>query len=297
MNNLYYLKAQDEEIALSAEELLTMFNRNISKNTELLNYIGRRNLFEIIGKSRNEGVHSRFIAELLSGVFFNGDSRESTLYHFLDLLLYRAGVESKSEEINPHLRKEILTRSVLFEKVDASCELNVKKYQKLYGGINLKSIEKDDKLDIYLQYKLTKKIAGRDTLEIFIENKVNSSEFDSQTLRYFEACDNGGHKRPFQLFVYLTPHPVRDMDKYYKLDKKCTPSCSHYIHICYQDILDYVIEPMLTNENVDADKKSIAYSLTFMDPSRTLTDEEVMEVFNKIIDKVCTTHKAVLRDK
>ena len=44
MNNLYYLKAQDEEIALSAEELLTMFNRNISKNTELLNYIGRRNL-------------------------------------------------------------------------------------------------------------------------------------------------------------------------------------------------------------------------------------------------------------
>lgn len=255
MNNLYYLKAQDEEIALSAEELLTMFNRNISKNTELLNYIGRRNLFEIIGKSRNEGVHSRFIAELLSGVFFNGDSRESTLYHFLDLLLYRAGVESKSEEINPHLRKEILTRSVLFEKVDASCELNVKKYQKLYGGKNLKSIEKDDKLDIYLQYKLTKKIAGRDTLEIFIENKVNSSEFDSQTLRYFEACDNGGHKRPFQLFVYLTPHPVRDMDKYYKLDKKCTPSCSHYIHICYQDILDYVIEPMLTNENVDADNK------------------------------------------
>ena len=171
------------------------------------------------------------------------------------MLLYRAGVESKSEEINPHLRKEILTRSVLFEKVDASCELNVKKYQKLYGGKNLKSIEKDDKLDIYLQYKLTKKIAGRDTLEIFIENKVNSSEFDSQTLRYFEACDNGGHKRPFQLFVYLTPHPVRDMDKYYKLDKKCTPSCSHYIHICYQDILDYVIEPMLTNENVDADNK------------------------------------------
>ena len=81
MNNLYYLKAQDEEIALSAEELLTMFNRNISKNTELLNYIGRRNLFEIIGKSRNEGVHSRFIAELLSSAL---SSIKRRLFHIID---------------------------------------------------------------------------------------------------------------------------------------------------------------------------------------------------------------------
>ena len=65
MNNLYYIKAQNKEIALSAEELLTMFNRNITKNAELLDYIGRSNLFEIIGKARNESVHSRFIAELL----------------------------------------------------------------------------------------------------------------------------------------------------------------------------------------------------------------------------------------
>ncbi len=70
-----------KEVFLSVEDLLTMFNRNISKNAELLDYIGRKNLFEMIGKTRNEGVHSRFIAELLSGVFFMGQSRESTLIH------------------------------------------------------------------------------------------------------------------------------------------------------------------------------------------------------------------------
>ncbi len=238
---------------MSAEELLTMFNRNISKNAELLDYIGRGNLFGIIGKARNESVHSRFIAELLSGVFFDGDSRESTLFHFLDLLLYRSAKESKSGEINPYLKNEILTRSVLFEKAEVLCELPVKQYQKSYGRAVARAIEKEDRLDIYLQYKLTKKIAGRDTLEVFIENKVNSSEYDSQTQRYFEACDNGGHKRPFQLFVYLTPQPARDMDNYIQLDNKCKPACPHYIHICYQDILDYIVEPMLADERLDAD--------------------------------------------
>ena len=62
-------------------------------------------------------------------------------------------------------------------------------------------------------------------------------------------------------------------------------------------LTDVSIFDVYTGENVDASKKSIAFGLTFMDPSRTLTEEEVMEVFNKITDKVCETHKAELRDK
>ena len=251
------MRQEGKEIFLSAEDLLTMFNRNISKNTELLDYIGKKNIFEVIGKTRNEGVHSRFIAELLSGEFFNGQSRESTLFHFLDLLLYRSAIENKTTEINEHLKKKILTRSVLIEKVKPVCELYVKDYQKMYGVNNTNSIESDDRIDIYLRYNLIKPIAGRDTLEIFIENKVNSSEFDSQTLRYFEACDNGGHKRPFQLFVFLTPQPIRDMENYYGFDKKYKPTCPHYIHICYQDILNYIIEPLMNDESLDDDKKAM----------------------------------------
>ena len=50
-------------------------------------------------------------------------------------------------------------------------------------------------------------------------------------------------------------------------------------------------------ENIDSSKKSVAFSLTFNGIDRTLTDEEVMEVFNKIIDKVVSSHNAELRDK
>ena len=260
--SIYYFNyetgGKDNEKKLSAEQLLTIFNRNIVKNAELLDYLGKKNIFEIIAKARNESMHSRFIAELLSGMFFNGDSRESTLAHFLDIILYRAGKEDKVEEVNEHLRRAILTRSVMFEKVEAECELSVRKYQKEYTKFNAQnSAEKDDRIDIYLKFKLLAPIAGRHELEIFIENKVNPFEHDSRTKRYFEACDNRGHKRSFQLFVYLTPQPLRDMDHYVRLNRELRPECPHYIHICYQDILDYIIEPLLVDEGLDTDRRTM----------------------------------------
>lgn len=254
----YEISGKDNEKKLSAEQLLTIFNRNIVKNAELLDYLGKKNISEIIAKARNEGMHSRFIAELLSGTFFNGDSRESTLVHFLDIILYRAGKEDKVEEMNEHLRRAILTRSVMFEKAEAECELSVNKYQKEYTRFNAQnSAEKDDRIDIYLKFKLLTPIAGRHELEIFIENKVDTLEHDSQTKRYFEACGNGGNERPFQLFVYLTPQSLRDMDHYVELNRDMRPECPHYIHICYQDVLDCVIEPLLSDEGLDTDKRTM----------------------------------------
>ena len=50
-------------------------------------------------------------------------------------------------------------------------------------------------------------------------------------------------------------------------------------------------------EHVKQGMKSIAYNLLFMANDRTLTDEEVMQVFNQIIDKVVSVHSAEVRDK
>ena len=51
-----------------------------------------------------------------------------------------------------------------------------------------------------------------------------------------------------------------------------------------------------TGENVSSNEKSIAYSLTFSDANRTLSEEEVMKVFNNIISSV-EKSGAKLRDK
>ena len=50
-----------------------------------------------------------------------------------------------------------------------------------------------------------------------------------------------------------------------------------------------------TGENVGEDEKSIAYNLTFMDAKKTLTEEEVLSVFNKIIEMVENKCQAKLR--
>lgn len=52
-----------------------------------------------------------------------------------------------------------------------------------------------------------------------------------------------------------------------------------------------------TGDKIDDDKKSIAFSLTFMDENKTLTDNEVMEVFNKIINEVTNKFNIEIRDK
>ena len=50
-------------------------------------------------------------------------------------------------------------------------------------------------------------------------------------------------------------------------------------------------------EHVASGMKSLAYNLLFMAQDRTLTDDEVMKVFNQIIEKVCSTHQAQVRGK
>ncbi len=50
-------------------------------------------------------------------------------------------------------------------------------------------------------------------------------------------------------------------------------------------------------DKISEDEKSLAYKLKFQDPSRTLTDEEVIKVFEKIISDVETKINAKLRNK
>jgi phenylalanyl-tRNA synthetase beta chain len=50
-------------------------------------------------------------------------------------------------------------------------------------------------------------------------------------------------------------------------------------------------------DNVQSDEKSIAFNLTFSDTTRTLSDDEVMNLFNQIIIDVKEKLHAEVRDK
>ena len=60
-------------------------------------------------------------------------------------------------------------------------------------------------------------------------------------------------------------------------------------------LTDIDVFDIYTGENVGENEKSIAYSLTFMDSKKTLTEEEVNAVFEKIIEMVENKSEARLR--
>ena len=94
-------------------------------------------------------------------------------------------------------------------------------------------------------------------------------------------------------------YPSITKDMAYVLDKNITAKeVMDTIKKTGGRLLDSVtVFDVYTGENVSDNKKSIAFTVNFVDSNRTLTEEEVMVVFNNIIDKVINTHNAELRDK
>ena len=55
------------------------------------------------------------------------------------------------------------------------------------------------------------------------------------------------------------------------------------------------VSDVYTGITIGIDKKSIAYSLTFSDNKKTLTDEEVNNLMQKVMDNVCKKFGAEVR--
>lgn len=62
------------------------------------------------------------------------------------------------------------------------------------------------------------------------------------------------------------------------------------------NLIQIEVFDVYTGENIGKNEKSIAYSLTFNDSKKTLTEEEVMISFNKIIENVEKKCNAKLRN-
>ena len=50
-------------------------------------------------------------------------------------------------------------------------------------------------------------------------------------------------------------------------------------------------------ENIDADKKSVAFSITIQPKEKVLTTEEIDAISDKVIQEITTKFKGILRDK
>ncbi len=60
-------------------------------------------------------------------------------------------------------------------------------------------------------------------------------------------------------------------------------------------LTDYYVFDIYSSNSLGDNKKSLAYKLTFNDPNKTLTEDEVMIIFGKIIDEVTKKYKCTIR--
>ncbi len=107
------------------------------------------------------------------------------------------------------------------------------------------SIPPNGRVDIVATIELAQELAGFRRLQIVLENKIDASETNDQTIRYYQHFSAGADPQTYPVFVYLTPthaQPCQD---------------PHFIHIDYQQILDTLLTPALQRQNLSQNTRRL----------------------------------------
>lgn len=233
------------------EDLITKYNVD-SRNNRLRDFYETDNLWRTLKIERDENRHSSFIVWLLNKDAMSGNS---PLHKFLNLIVRRKEDDGTTDY--PELKKAILLREIKLKSISITTEKTISA---------LSVIRFNDRLDIYADCEISG-IGDYSRLEIFIENKIDSTEGNckvsgklehltpqeetyrkkKQTERYYYACSKEHYlrKTPFdgektlQLFVFLTA-------------RKQEPEDKHFVTVTYQDLVDFILEPYLNRDELDA---------------------------------------------
>lgn len=224
---------------------------NSSAYHKLSNRLQQTDFFKILGVSRKELQHSKFIAWLLNPNETH-DLGEFPLRKFLQLLAISRNEDvNLSSEFPENLENRFILGNYDFDK---NLTITVNNEQKIPNG----------RLDIFIENLSI--IGNEKKLSIIIENKINSDENDLQTKRYYEEIKKQNDIIP--MFVFLYPN---------SLNTKC--ECDKFIKITYQDLVDKVIEPCLLRTHSDISKFYISeYLKTLSYSSEDLKGQLVMAI-------------------
>lgn len=225
----------DEKVDINrVRELMTSYHKSI---TQVRRFYERPSYMGLLNVGRKELPHSSFVSWLFDSATFNQSCPDSPIMHLLDIAVKRANQQNKigdNNAISTSLSDSIYGRLISISSTSCCLEEVIDKRR----------------CDIVIRCKI--KGSERD-LNICIENKVLSSEHTSQTEAYEQYYSND--ENADWLFLFLTPLPSVELDDYYSLSKKERCISEKFIQINYQDLLDYVLEPLINS----VDKNSQVY--------------------------------------
>jgi hypothetical protein len=205
---------------------------------ELKSYYGEKTLFNALNVERNENRHSAFIAWWLNPKSEHGLG-DAPLKLFLRLVATKSLGEATFgiDGFDGAFYNRVLAGSYNIELLeDIAVEKNVGK---------ICNNNSKDRIDIWtvldLSYEEDGKIDRR-IIPVVIENKIYSNDGKGQTERYLKAVTSYPGVENTELGsmgILLTVEPTQ-------------PSCNQFDNITYQDLLTYVIEPLVANVEPDS---------------------------------------------
>ena len=262
---------QQQEIDYAS--IMLQFN-NDPDFIKLRDRYATKSFLEIMSTDRSETRHSSFLAWLLEGKDFPVKEQDHPIIHLLDILIRRESEQSSTEQSTQKLVPDDIKNMVLSRNIK-SIQISEVSTEKLIR--DLSSIQSIDRLDIYIHCTIESKNGQSKEIKFIIENKVGSKEngaktgsekkqdkkvecdqyYDkTQTQRYYYALlndnenKNARNEESTKIFIYLTPISNADLSDFDNLGEDQKSKDGHFININYQDILDNIIEPLLSSEDI-----------------------------------------------
>ena len=196
---------------------------------ELNSYYNEKTIFGALNVERNENRHSAFVAWWLNPKSEHGLG-DAPLKLFLRLVATK------------EWGKWIFKKDFYSRVLAGDYNITIREDFELEKSVG--------KFDICSALELTAENEdGKDSslvIGMVIENKIYSDEGKNQTLRYFDAVNSYMKELPSEMEysgmgILLTA-------------AKQKPSCDQFINITYQELLTYVIEPLMSSVDTKLDK-------------------------------------------
>ncbi len=299
--------------------------------------ISESSVFEVMGKERSETVHTSFLAWL-----FAGKSISTTEAFPVNLLLHtlvQRGTQQiidcvQHRRIDDDLAQAVCSGQLRVNQVKVETEVPVKKLARealmddpknemLKALVSATDKKGSDRIDMVIDLDV-EGIEKVNKIQIILENKIDSKEGGEkankdeipgysdkkQTERYYAATKRNNDQIK-QIYVFLdstTGAELDDVECFYN-DIVWNCSCDKYIMICYQDILDKVIIPLLSSATLSAKARTLIedYRNELSFPSLNQSgkvlaldrscEDKVMSVWNKYKDLISKAVFAVSDDK
>lgn len=263
------MSSTNQQPKIDYASIMLQFN-NDPDFIKLRDRYATKSFLEIMSTDRSETRHSSFLAWLLEGKDFPVKEQDHPIIHLLDILIRRESEQSSTEQSTEKLVPDDIKNMVLSRNIK-SIQIHEVSTEKLIR--DLSTIKSIDRLDIYIYCTIKTKNGESKEIEFIIENKVGSKEngaktgsekkqdkkvecdqyYDkTQTQRYYFALSNGkaNNQNRTKIFIYLTPISNDDLSDFDNLGEDQKSKDGHFININYQDILDNIIEPLLSSEDI-----------------------------------------------